>query len=242
MKETIIGTRLTKRRQRTVSSKDSDAAEWMHKLAQRKHWGYDGAARESVENLAKYLEERGLPYLDKTIVIDGGQWRYLRDGENEIDLPRPSRTTGLCKYLEDEFGYQSFQWYAGRIIELSHLAFDKQNIPAAIELGYLMHQFKFKQEDEGLAIETIHVKAINKGKGEMPKRRLWADDLAAVITCWEDIPESYAPMEIETDQADLTIYRDGNNVVCKIANDRGERTQKLAKSTFEKRYLLPISK
>ncbi len=155
MKESIVGTGLTKRVRRTVSSKDTDAADRMHEFAQKEHWGYDGAARGTVENLAKTLEKSGLPYLNKTIVIEGGQWRYLRDGEKEIDLPRPSRTTGLCKYLEDEFGYQSFELYAGRIIELSHQALEDQNIPAAIELGYLMHQLKFKQKDEGLAISRL---------------------------------------------------------------------------------------
>ena len=152
MKESIIGTGLTKKRQRTISSKDSDAAEWMHEFAQREHWGYDGAARESAENLAKYLEEKGLPCLDKTIVIEGGQWRYLGDGENETGIRIPSRTASLYKYLEDEFGYQSFEWYSGRIIELSHQALDEKNIPAAIELGYLMRELHFKEVHEGQAI------------------------------------------------------------------------------------------
>jgi hypothetical protein len=49
-------------------------------------------------------------------------------------------------------------------------------------------------------------------------------------------------MEIETDQADLTIYRDGDTVVCKIQDDTGERTQMLKKSTFKRWYLQPIMK
>ncbi len=242
MKESIVGKGLTKLRQRTVSSKDHDAAEWMHEFAQRTHWGYDGAARGTVENLAKTLEKRGLPYLDKTIVIEGDNWRYLRDGESEIDVARCAPTTGLSLFFEGKCGFQSLEWYAGKIIELAHQAFDKQNIPAAIELGYRMYELKFKEVREGLAISGITQREDNRERGKKPKRRWWADEVAQRITSWEDIPESFSPMEIETDQADLTIYRDGNNVVCKIADDRGERTQKLARSTFEKRYLLPISK
>ena len=181
-----------------------------------------------------------VPYLDKTIVIDGGQWRYLRDGENEIDLPRPSRTTGLCKYLEDEFGYQSFEWYAGRIIELFHQALEDQNIPAAIELGYLMHQFKFKfeEEHERLAISGINEIERNREKGKRPKRRKWADELAELIISWDEIPDSNDPLIIETLETDLKIYRDGEDVVCAADGN----VTKLARTTFERRYLRPSLK
>ena len=251
MKETIIGTGLTKRRQRTVSSKDSDAAERMHEFAQREHWGYDGAAREAAENLAKYLEEKGLPCLDKKIVIEGDQWRYLRDGEKQIDLPHPSRTASLYKYLENEFGYQSFEWYAGRIIELAHQAFDKQNIPAAIELGYLMYELKFKEEREGLAISGIKQIEDNRERGKKPKRRKWAEalaehlidrgarDLRAARSLIPGADESaVASIEINDDEG---VYLSGKNVICYdpvINSDVGEMTWE----NFGKRYFRPALK
>jgi hypothetical protein len=75
--------------------------------------------------------------------------------------------------------------------------------------------------------------------GRNPKKRGWAEILAAQISCWADIPGPHDPIELDGDDADFKIYRDGEKVVCRIRDGKGEREENLAKSSFEKRYLRP---
>lgn len=71
--------------------------------------------------------------------------------------------------------------------------------------------------------------------GKKRKRRHWAELLADQISAWDEIPESLCPLEIDTLQADLLIYRDGDKVVCAVDGSESH----LARSSFEKRYLGP---
>lgn len=75
--------------------------------------------------------------------------------------------------------------------------------------------------------------------GRTPKRRKWAEALAERISSWEEIPESFNPMEIETTERDFEIYRDGEYVFG-IDADTREDLGKLKRTSFKKYYLAPI--
>jgi hypothetical protein len=162
-------------------------------------------------------------------------FRSQKSGEYTCTEPEYRDRGGFCaldifvlKHLDLE--RDSFEHLAARVIVAADAMQRREgehSLEAAFELGTLEILSRvYAMESRGA-----------KRRGGKPKRRWWADVLDEQITSWDDIPESYAPMEIETDQADLKIYRDGDSVVCKIEDDRGERTQKLARSTFEKRYM-----
>ena len=75
------------------------------------------------------------------------------------------------------------------------------------------------------------------------QKKQWAQDLAAEIRSWEEIPEQHnCPLEIETLEATLKFYRDGDKVVCLIKDGEGTRTSDLAESTFKRYYLRPALK
>ncbi len=186
-----------------------------------------------VARARAFLADRGIPGCAQL-------YQSRQTGEYQCAKLDARDSGGFCtldifviKHLELE--RDSFEHLAARVIVAADAMQKREGehaLEAAFELGTLEILSRV------YAKESRHLRNISPKN----KRRWWADVLAAQITCWEDIPESYAPMEIETDQADLTIYRDGDTVVCKIQDDRGERTQKLARSTFEKRYLQPIIK
>ena len=83
-----------------------------------------------------------------------------------------------------------------------------------------------------------HQREENSERGRKPKRRRWADELADMVGSWDEIPKSSKPLEIETLECDLILYRDGERVVCSIEG----KESSLARSTFEKRYLRPSLK
>lgn len=83
----------------------------------------------------------------------------------------------------------------------------------------------------------------NRKKGGVSKRRGWADLLAEheQINAWNDIPDDLdEPLVIDTLEADLRLYRDGDRVIC--FNDYTRKESSLKRSTFEKRYLNPSLK
>ncbi len=186
-----------------------------------------------VASARAFLAERGIPgcaqlYKSRQIGEYGCKKLDARDSGGFCTLDIfVIRHLGLKR--------DSFEHIAARVIVAADAMQRREGehaLEAAFELGTLEILSRAYAKESREARE----------RGGKEKRRWWADVLAPLITCWEDIPESYAPMEIETDQAYLTIYRDGDQVFCKIKDDRGERTQKLKRSTFEKRYLQPISK
>jgi hypothetical protein len=85
---------------------------------------------------------------------------------------------------------------------------------------------------------------INSKSGKAPKRRIWADLMAKELvkrnknikydTVWESIPDSFSPIEIETDAAMYEVYRDGNKIIGRNTTNGNE--QELTKLSFEKKY------
>ncbi len=85
---------------------------------------------------------------------------------------------------------------------------------------------------------TEHKRSEENGRngGRTNKRRKWADEAAKHIARWEDLPEDFNPLVIETDECDYEIYRDGERIFA-FDQNTGQEIGSLARSTFEKRYL-----
>ncbi len=188
---------------------------------------------DAVASARAFLADRGVPGCAQL-------YKSRKTGKYQCAKLDARDSGGFCtldifvtKHLD--LGRDCFEHLAARVIVVADAMRRREGehaLEAAFELGTLEILSRV------YAAESRQARKITK----KDKRRKWADILAEQIAVWEDISESFDPMEIETDQAELTIYRDGDSVICKIADDRGERTQKLARSTFEKRYLQPIMK
>lgn len=105
-------------------------------------------------------------------------------------------------------------------------------------LGRLAEMRGLKIAHEDNAISGRKQRESNRRKGKQSKRRKWAEELADLITSWDEIPDSHDPLVVDALEADRKIFRDGENVVCVVD---GKET-KLARITFEKRYLRPSLK
>jgi hypothetical protein len=85
-----------------------------------------------------------------------------------------------------------------------------------------------------------------KRAGGARKRRAWAETVAARITrpnmtkgeCWNSIPDhEQGCLEIESDDTDLRVWRDGDTLMCIESGNNGEASRSLKQSSFKKRYL-----
>jgi hypothetical protein len=99
-----------------------------------------------------------------------------------------------------------------------------------------------QKERERLAAEIRAFAEQRRNAGKAPKRRKWADLLAEHISCWDDIPESFAPLEIYDGNVPLQFYQDRDDkdrqvVRCVDADFPDKEVGALRRSSFERRYL-----
>ncbi|TIW37139.1 MAG: hypothetical protein E5V62_03030 [Mesorhizobium sp.] len=99
-----------------------------------------------------------------------------------------------------------------------------------------------RQERDRLTSEIKGFVEQRRNAGKAKKRRKWAELLAEKITNWDEIPESFNPVEIyDRDNNPLHFFRDrddkNRDVVRCIDGDSDKEIGTLVKSSFEKRYL-----
>jgi hypothetical protein len=182
-----------------------------------------------VARAEAFLASKGLPTAARLALSQGsGEWLPVESLERDDFAGVRFLDVHVMK---SGHARDSFPHIAARVIVAAYWMghTDRQRaVEAAFELG------RIGALSQLYAAET----AAAKKAGGRTKRRWWAEDVAAEITGWADIPESYRPMVIETDQAVLTVYRDGDpirgseRIICLIDG----KEQSLAKKTFLNRY------
>jgi hypothetical protein len=194
-----------------------------------------------VEQLAKDVERahaflRECGHLDSPRVAQSGatgEWACFTD-------QKPEELTGameLDRYILTVCGLarDSSEHIAARTIVLT-AEMQSPDRDQAIEAAYWLGRIHTLS-----LVYALEARDRRKG-GRKPKRREWAEILPEWINCWADIPGHNDPIEIEGQKADFKIYRDGEKVICRINDGKGERSEELAKSSFLKRYLNPAKR
>lgn len=197
------------------------------------------------------LDELGYPPPRGRYIVQDDHWGALPEDWNlslaeehgarsqVVDPAAPYGIETGSDYIKRRAEVFSLPWWLGHLGYLLIRILSETDLNRALNLTLQYGGDRQRYRDQFAHLENSILgrerREHNREIGRRSKRRRWADILAKQVTSWEEIPDSSDPLEIETLEADLRIYRDGKNVICVIDG----REKKLARSTFEKNYLRP---
>ena len=170
------------------------------------------------------------------MVVGRGTMAEIHDPEASVWI---ETSVNYIKRRAEAF---SLPWWLGHLGELIICILDESDPDKhrTLILSYGSDRQRYRDQQGHLdnAVLGRERREHNVKNAKQPKRRWWADILAERVSSWDEIPDSRNPLEIETLEADLIFYRDGKHVICAING----KEKKLARSTFEKRYLGSVGK